>query len=86
MKIECYVTVEQKVAGEVAFGVLQFWSPCYMKNVVKLERVLKFTRILPGFEGLSFCVKLGWSRLYFLKRRRLRDDPIERYNIMRVID
>eukprot|EP00061_Rhincodon_typus_P018558 g47773.t1 len=34
---------------------VQFWSPCYRKDIVKPEGVQKrFTRILPGMEGLSY--------------------------------
>lgn len=33
---------------------VQFWSPCYMKDVIKQERAQKgFTRLLPGLEDLS---------------------------------
>ena len=36
---------------------VQFWSPYYRKDIIKLERVQKkFTRILPGLDGLD----RGW--------------------------
>ena len=38
---------------------VQFWSPYYRKDIIKLERVQKrFTRILTGLDGLSY--RRGW--------------------------
>ena len=38
---------------------VQFWSPYYRKDIIKLERVQKrFTRMLPGLDGLSFKERL----------------------------
>ena len=37
----------------------QFWSPYYRKDIIKLERVQKrFTRMLPGHDGLSYKERL----------------------------
>ena len=43
----------------------------------------RFTRMLPGFDGLSYKERLG---LFSLERGRLRGDLIEVYKIMRGID
>eukprot|EP00061_Rhincodon_typus_P015797 g43684.t1 len=56
------------------------------KGVVKLERVQKiFTTVLPGFEGLGYKDTLDRLGLFSLKRRRLKDDLMEVYKIMRGI-
>ncbi|XP_055495534.1 uncharacterized protein LOC129699607 [Leucoraja erinacea] len=66
---------------------VQFWAPCYRKDIVKLERVQKrFMRMLPGLEGVIYRERLSRLRLYSLERRRLRGDLIEVYKIMRAID
>ncbi|MBB6707133.1 reverse transcriptase family protein [Proteus mirabilis] len=66
---------------------VQFWSPSYRKDVVKLERVQKrFTRMLPGLEDLSYRERLNRLGLFSLERRRLRGDLIEVYKIMRGMD
>eukprot|EP00061_Rhincodon_typus_P007796 g29841.t1 len=66
---------------------LQFWSPCYTKNIVKLKRVQKrSTRTLPGLEGLNYRERLNRPGLLSLEHRRLRGDLTEVYKIMRGID
>eukprot|EP00061_Rhincodon_typus_P008284 g30756.t1 len=66
---------------------IQFWSLCYRKDIVKLERVQKrFTRMSPGLEGLSYRERLNRLGLYSLERRRLRGDLIEVYKIMSNMD
>ena len=66
---------------------VQFWSPHYRKDVEALERVQKrFTRMLPGLEGMSYKERLDKLGLFSLERRRLRGDLIEVYKIMRDID
>ena len=65
---------------------MQFWSPYYRKDIIKLERMQKrFTRMLPGLDGLSYKERLDRLGLFSLERRRLRGDLIEVYN-MRGID
>ena len=66
---------------------VQFWSPHYQKDVEALERVQKrFTRMLPGMEGISYEERLEKLGLFSLERRRLRGDLIEVYKIMRGMD
>eukprot|EP00061_Rhincodon_typus_P005605 g25314.t1 len=66
---------------------VQFWLPSYRKGIIKLERVQKrFTRMLPGLEGLSYKEKLDRLGLFSREHRRLRSDLIEVYKIMRGID
>eukprot|EP00061_Rhincodon_typus_P007330 g28923.t1 len=66
---------------------VQFWSPCYRKNIIKLERVQEtFSRMLPGLEGLSYKERLDRLGLSSLEHKRFRGDLIEVYKIMRDID
>ena len=66
---------------------VQFWSSYYRKDIIKLERVQKrFTRMLPGLDGLGYKERLDRLGLFSLERRRLRGDLIEVYKIMRGID
>ena len=52
-----------------------------------LERVQKrFTRMLPGVEGISYEERLEKVGLFSLERRRLRGDLIEVCKIMRGMD
>ena len=65
----------------------QFWSPYYQKDAEALERVQKrFTRMLPGMEGISYEERLEKLCLFSQERRRLRGDLIEVYKIMRGMD
>ena len=66
---------------------VQFWSPYYGKDIIKLERVQKrFTRMLPGLDGLSYKERLDRLGLFSLQRRRLRGDLIEVYKTKRGTD
>ena len=57
------------------------------RDVEALERVQKrFTRMLPGLEGVGYEERLNKLGLFSLERRRLRGDLIEVYKIMRGID
>ena len=52
-----------------------------------LERVQKrFTRMLPGMEGISYGERLEKLDLFSLERRRLREDLIEVYKVVRGMD
>ena len=65
----------------------QFGSPHHQKDVEALERVQKrFTRMMPGMEGISYEERLSKLGLFSLVRQRLRGDLIEVYKIMRSID
>ena len=66
---------------------VQIWSFYYRKDIIKLESVQKrFTRMLPGLDGLSYKERLDKLGFISLERRRLRGDLIEVYKIMRRID
>eukprot|EP00061_Rhincodon_typus_P007715 g29695.t1 len=66
---------------------VQFWSPCYGKDIIKLETVQKrFTRMLLGMEDLSYKERLDRLELFPLECRRLRGNLIEVYESMRGID
>ena len=66
---------------------VQFWSPYYRKDIIKLERVQKrFTKMLPGLDGLSYKERLNRLGLFSLEHMRLRDDLKEVYKITRGID
>ena len=72
--------------GKATLGI-QFWSPNYRKDIIKLERVQKrFTRMLPGLDGLSYKERLDGLGPFSLERRRLRGDLVEAYKIMRGTD
>eukprot|EP00061_Rhincodon_typus_P012572 g38393.t1 len=66
---------------------VQFWFPCLREDIIKLEKIQKrFTRMLPGLEGLSYKERLDRLALLLLKRKKLRGDLIEVYKIMRGIN
>ena len=47
---------------------VQFWSPHYQKDVEALERVQKrFTRMMPGMEGISYEERLEKLGLFSLE-------------------
>eukprot|EP00061_Rhincodon_typus_P007449 g29158.t1 len=70
----------QMVEVEVVF---QAWR----KDVEALERVQKrFTRMLPGFEDMSYKERLEKLELFSLEWQKLRGDMIEVYKIMKCID
>ena len=59
---------------------VQFRLPYYRKDIIKLERAQKrFTRMLPGLDGLSYKERLDRLGLFSLECRRLRGDLIEIY-------
>ena len=54
---------------------VQYWAPCYRKDIVKLERVQKiFKRMLPGLEGVSYREWVNRLGLYSMEHRRMRGD------------
>eukprot|EP00061_Rhincodon_typus_P010555 g34930.t1 len=51
---------------------VQFWLPCYKKDIIKLERAQKrFTRMLLRLEALSYKERLDRLALLALEPRRL---------------
>ena len=66
---------------------VQFWSPYYKKDIIKLERVQKrLTRMPTGLGGLSHKERLERLGVFSLEHRRFRGDLIEVYKIMRGTD
>eukprot|EP00061_Rhincodon_typus_P007834 g29921.t1 len=63
---------------------VQFWSPCYRKDIIKLLKT--FTRMLLGMDGLSYKEMLDKLGLFSLEDRGLRGDLIEVYKIMMGVD
>ena len=48
---------------------VQFWSPHYQKDVEALERVQgRFTRMLPGLEGVGYEERLNKIGLVSVER------------------
>eukprot|EP00061_Rhincodon_typus_P007217 g28688.t1 len=64
--------------GSATFGILRAVQvSLYRKDFVKLERVQKrFTRMLPGFEGMSYRERLKRLELYSLECKRLGLVPV----------
>eukprot|EP00061_Rhincodon_typus_P008320 g30835.t1 len=72
---------------QMEFNLDKCESPCYKKDVVKFERVLKrFIRMLPKLEVLIYWERLNRLGLFSLECRRLRGDLIAVYKIMRGVD
>eukprot|EP00061_Rhincodon_typus_P008354 g30882.t1 len=73
--------------GPILEYYVQFWSPCYRKDIIKLARVQKrFIKMLLGMEDLSYKERQNSLGLFSLEQRRLRGDLIEVYNTMRGTD
>ena len=81
------VEVVQNIGKATLGRLIQFWSPYYRKDIIKLERVQKrFTRMLPGLDDLSYKERLDRLGLFSLEHRRLSGDLIEVDKIMKAID
>eukprot|EP00061_Rhincodon_typus_P008447 g31049.t1 len=66
---------------------IQFWSLCYKKDVVQLERIQKKNyKDVARVKGLSYGKKLNRLGLFSLECWRLTGDLIEVYKIMRGMD
>ena len=66
---------------------MQFWSPQFWKDIDATEGVQRrTTRLIPGLTRLSYEERLKETGLYSLERRRLREDMIEMFKIMKSTD
>jgi len=60
------------------------WSPYYVKDKDKLERVQRrFTKMVGGMESLGYVERAGRLGLMSLEERRNRADLIEMYRMVR---
>ena len=60
------------------------WSPYYVKDKNKLERVQRrFTKMVGGMESLGYVERAGRLGLMSLEERRNRADLIEMYRMVR---
>jgi len=61
----------------------QVWSPCYLMDIYKLERVQRhFTRRLVGMSGLTYGQRLDKLGIESLELRRLKLDLVYTFKIM----
>ena len=61
----------------------QIWSPWLQRQIHSIENVQKrATKLLPGYDNLSYEERLKKLRLPTLTNRRLRGDLIETYKIL----
>ena len=66
---------------------VQFWSPCFIKDVNTLERVQRrATKLIPGLRNLQYETRLERLNMFSLKNRRIRGDLIELFKILKRFD
>eukprot|EP00061_Rhincodon_typus_P014780 g42064.t1 len=87
----CIATIDYVFEMELEFDINKSFprttKTALGKDIIKLEWGQKrFTRVLPGMEGLSYKERLDRLRPFLLERRRLRCDLLEIYKIMRSTD
>jgi hypothetical protein len=74
------------VRPHLEYGV-QFWNPTYKKDVDMIERVQRrATRMITGLRTCPYDERLRVTKLFSLKRRRLRGDLIQVFRIYKGID
>ena len=61
---------------------IQAWRPYRKKDVAKLERIKRATKIISGLRDLSYESRLLQCGLTTLENRRLRGDQIEVFKIV----
>jgi len=58
------------------------WSPHYCKDKELIERVQRFTRMIPDLKDLPYEQRLAKTKLWSLEDRRTRADLIKVYKII----
>jgi len=66
---------------------VQFWSPSYRKDIIRLERVqARATKLIPELRHMCYADRLKELNLFSLEARRLRGQLIEVFKILRGFD
>ena len=66
---------------------VQFWSPHYQKDIIKLEKIQKrATKMIPQLRHKTYEERLKALNLFSLEKRRLRGDMIQVFKLVKNID